>query len=136
MTNLLISKLDYQRLKQRIVQAQSGSTLSPAQLMKRLRNVDVATLLDPAQMPPDVVTMRSVVSVEYVESGKLIAIRLVYPEEADGAQNQISIFAPLATALLGGKPGTLTSLPTPFGSVKVRIKQILYQPEAVGDFSL
>ena len=136
MTNLLISKLDYQRLKQRIIQAQTGSKLSPVQLMKLLRNVDAATLLDPTKMPPDVVTMHSVVSVEYVESGKQIVIRLVYPEEADGAQNQISIFAPLATALLGNKPGTLTSLPTPFGSVKVRIKQILYQPQAAGDFSL
>ena len=104
MTNLPISKLDYQCLKQCIVQAQTGSKLSPAQLIKRLRNVDVATLLDPAQMPPDVVTMRSVVSVEYVESGKQIAIRLVCSEEADGAQNQISIFAPLATALLGANP--------------------------------
>ena len=135
MTNRIISKLDYQRLKQRIEQAKINARISPAQLMKLARGVDGATLMDPVKMPADVVTMNSVVSLEYVDMGKHLDICLVYPEEADGARNRISIFAPLATALLGCQRGTVASLPTPFGSVDVRINHILYQPEAAGDFS-
>ena len=132
----IISKLDYQRLKQRVEQAKTNTRISPVQIMNLLRGVDNATLLDPVKMPSNVVTMHSVVSLEYVDTGRKLDVCLVYPEEADGGQNRISIFAPLATALLGCKRGTLASLPTPFGSVNVRIKQILYQPEAAGDFSL
>lgn len=135
MTNRIISKLDYHRLKQRIEQARTNTRISPGQMMKLLRGVDDATLLDPPRMPSDVVTMNSVISLEYVDTGRNLDICLVYPEEADSVQNRISIFAPLATALLGCKRGTLASLTTPFGSVNVRITQILYQPEAAGDFT-
>ena len=135
MENRIISKLDYQRLKHRIEQAKTNARISPLQIMKLLRGVDDATLLDPVRMPANVVTMHSVVSLEYVDTGRELKVCLVYPEEADAGQNWISIFAPLATALVGCKGGTLTSLPTPFGSVNVRINQIIYQPEAAGDFT-
>ncbi len=135
MTNLIISKLDFRRLKERIGQGKADSKLSPVQLMKLLQTVDGATLLEPTNIPDDVVTMNSVVSLEYVDTGRKLDICLVYPEEADSVQNRVSIFAPIATAILGLKRGTLASLPTPFGSVNVQITQILYQPEAAGDFA-
>ncbi|CAN5324829.1 nucleoside diphosphate kinase regulator [soil metagenome] len=135
MTNRIISKLDYQRLKQRIEQATTNTRISPVQIMKLLQGVNDATLLDPIKMPADVVTMNSVISLEYVDTGRNLDVCLVYPEEADSVQNRISIFAPLATALLGCKRGALAKLTTPFGSVNVRIAQILYQPEAAGDFT-
>ncbi|MVM42051.1 transcription elongation factor GreAB [Spirosoma sp. HMF3257] len=135
MTNRIISKLDYQRLKKRIEQAKINARVSPTQLMKLVRGVDGATLLDPVKIPSDVVTMNSVVSLEYIDMDKHLDICLVYPEEADGSRNRISIFAPLATALLGCQRGTVANLTTPFGSINIRINQILYQPEAAGDFS-
>lgn len=134
MTNRLISKLDYQRLKERIKQARTNPDLSPMQVIKLLRCVESATLLDPIRMPANVVTMHSVVSLEYVDSGRKLDVCLVYPEEVDGGQYRISVFTPLATALLGCRQGTLTNLSTPFGSINIRISQILYQPEAAGDF--
>lgn len=86
-------------------------------------------------MPANVVTMHSVVSLEYVDTGRKLEVCLVYPEETNARQNQISIFASLATALLCCSRGILTSLPTPFGSVNVQINQIIYQPESIGDFT-
>lgn len=136
MTNRIISKLDYQRLKLCIEQANINARISPALLIKLVQGVDGATLLDPVKMPADVVTMNSVVSLDYVDMDKKLNICLVYPEEADGAQNRISIFSPLATALLGCRRGAVERLPTPFGSISILINQILYQPEAAGDFSL
>ncbi|MBO0936412.1 GreA/GreB family elongation factor [Fibrella sp. HMF5335] len=135
MVNRIISKLDCQRLKERVEQAKTNDKISPLQVINLLRGIDAATLLDPVKMPRNVVTMRSVVTLEYVETGRKLDVCLVYPEEADSTQNRISIFAPLATALFGYKQGAIISLPTPFGSVNVRISQILYQPEAAGDLT-
>lgn len=135
MINRTFSKLDYQRLKQRVEQVKTNDKISPGQVVKLLRGIDAATLLDPTKMPNNVVTMNSVVTLEYLNTGRTLDVCLVYPEEANGTQNRISIFAPLATALLGCQDGALTSLLTPFGSVSVRISKILYQPEAAGDYT-
>lgn len=135
MTNRILSKLDYQRLKQAIKLAKTNTRISPRQLINLIRGVDEAILLDPSQIPADVVTMNSRINLEYVATGRQLEVSLVYPEEADGGYNKISIFSPLATALLGCKRGSLASLTTPFGSINVRITQILYQPEAAGDFT-
>jgi regulator of nucleoside diphosphate kinase len=61
---------------------------------------------------------------------------LVYPEEANIQENKISIFAPIAMALLGYKKGDIVNWPTPGGKIKIKIEDILYQPEAAGDFHL
>lgn len=136
MNNLIISTLDYQRLKQRVEQPKIASKLSSNQLVKLLISLDRANLFDPNTIPADVVTMNSVVKLTYMGSDKTVTLRLAYPEEADNKQNRISIGAPLATALLGRKLGSVVSIPTPLGSVSVKISHILYQPEAAGDFSL
>ena len=80
--------------------------------------------------------MNSRISLHYLKNNETKEIQLVYPEGADITRNRISIFAPIATALLGCKQGALAVLTTPNGTVKVRIDKILYQPEAAGDFSL
>lgn len=133
MANRILNKLDHQRLVQRIDADQTNRELYSVQL-KGLLSIDNTTLLEPSCMPTDVVTMYSVVSLEYIDTGRKLDICLVYPEDADAEENRISILAPIASALLGYKRGTLTNLPTPFGSVTLLIRQILYQPEAAGDF--
>lgn len=80
----IISKLDYQRLKQRVEQAKTNTRISPVQIMKLLRSVDSATLLDPVKMPPNVVTMHSVVSLEYVDTGRKLISHILYQPEAAG----------------------------------------------------
>lgn len=136
MTDLTISKLDYQRIRQRMEAIRATTKTPPTQLINLLRTITGTNLVEPVQMPANIVTMNSLITVDYIDSGKTLNLRLVYPEEANSATNRISIFAPLASALLGRGQGELVQLPTPFGSVKVRINQVLYQPEAAGDFSL
>ncbi len=131
-----ISKLDHQRLSERIGQARANASLSRTQLINLIQRVQGATLLDPTDMPANVVTMNSQVSLTYIDSPKTLTLQLVYPEQADAAQNRVSILAPIATAMLGQREKEIVELPTPYGTVKIRIDRILYQPEAAGDFSL
>ena len=51
-------------------------------------------------------------------------------------ENKISIFSPIATALIGYKVQDEVEWLVPAGLTKIRIDEIIYQPEAAGDFNL
>lgn len=136
MTNLIINSLDFQRLIDRVDKAKSDPNASFKDIRTLMMGVSQATLVEPSEIPADVVTMNSLVKIRYLDNQQMLNVRLVYPEQANISQRQISIFAPLATALLGCKKGDVISFTTPTRTVKIQIDTILYQPEAAGDFEL
>ena len=107
-----MNKLDHQRLRECISQAKTDATTSRSQLINLTRRVSEAKLTEPVNVPANVVTMNSQVSVTNLDSGQTFTLRLAYPELADPGQQQISILAPLATALLGNREGEVVSLTT------------------------
>lgn len=88
------------------------------------------------QVPHDVVTMNSTVRLTDVESGSTHIYTIVFPDDADYEKGKISILAPLATALLGYRVGDVVDWEMPRGRRRVRIDEIVYQPEAAGHFHL
>jgi regulator of nucleoside diphosphate kinase len=88
------------------------------------------------QVPPDVVTMNSTVRVTDVESGSTHVYTIVFPADADYEKGKISILAPLGTALLGYRVGDVVDWHMPRGIRRLRIDEIIYQPEAAGDSHL
>jgi regulator of nucleoside diphosphate kinase len=71
-----------------------------------------------------------------LNNNKQIQFQIVYPENANIKENKISIFSPIATALIGYKTGDEIEWIVPAGLTKIRIDEIIYQPEAAGDFNL
>ena len=59
---------------------------------------------------------------------------LVFPHSANINQNRISILAPIGTALIGYKIGDIIEWKVPGGLRKLKVEEILYQPEASGNF--
>ena len=98
--------------------------------------LDRAHVVDPSAIPHDVVTMNSQVRIEDVDTGLETVYTLVFPSEASIPEKKISILAPIGTALLGSRVGTTVDWPVPAGRRTVRIKDVLYQPEAAGDYHL
>jgi regulator of nucleoside diphosphate kinase len=95
-----------------------------------------AELLAPEQIPPNVVTMNSTVTFRMLESDRSFSLTLVYPRDADASGTRLSVLAPVGSALLGLAIGDEIEWPKPGGGVlRVRIEEILYQPEREGDFS-
>lgn len=95
--------------------------------------LDRADVLEPQDMPTDVVTMNSTVRFTLVETNNSQTLTLVYPKEADGSPDKVSVFAPVGTALLGLRVGDVLELPTPTGkSMTVKVDAITYQPESAG----
>ena len=60
-----------------------------------------------------------------------------YPAEADPSSGRISVLSPVGSALIGAAENQEIELPLPHGQTRrIRIQNVLYQPEAQGDFAL
>ena len=94
-----------------------------------------AEIVPPAEVPPNVVTMNSTVKFRIESSSKEFFLTLVYPKDVDPQGGTISVLAPVGSALLGLAKGDGIEWPNPGGGVlRVRIEDVLYQPERAGDF--
>ncbi|MCW9047145.1 MAG: nucleoside diphosphate kinase regulator [Gammaproteobacteria bacterium] len=94
--------------------------------------LDRAEIVESNEVPADVVTMNSKVRFA-LESGEEFCLTLVYPKDMDGSTENISILAPVGSALLGLSTGEHIEWPKPGGGMMmVRIVEVVYQPERVG----
>ena len=101
-----------------------------------MHEINRAIVVAPQDIPGDVVTMNSTVSLEDLDTREDELFTLVFPENADLSQGKLSVFAPIGTALLGYKVGDIFEWEVPDGKRRLLIKKILYQPEASGDYDL
>lgn len=138
MSTIVLSRLDQARIKKWIGDARMMKAISLEEAGKLAAELDKAQIVDPEAMPADVVTMNSVVKISFLQgtNDKSIEFRIVYPDQANLKEHRISIFSPIATALIGYKVGDEIEWMVPAGMTKIRIDQILYQPEAAGDYEL
>ena len=100
-----------------------------------LEELDMGELVNPKDVPPDVITMNSEIrfSDEYGDDWEYW---LVFPEDADLAKNKISILSPIGCALLGHGVDDKITLHTPQGRKDLTIKKVIHQPEREGNFDL
>jgi regulator of nucleoside diphosphate kinase len=80
--------------------------------------------------------MNSRVRLRDLDSGEKMQISLVYPSAADASAKKVSVLAPIGTAILGYRTGDTIEWEVPAGVRRLKIEDVLYQPEASGDFSL
>ena len=136
MSKLIINRLDYARIKKSISDAKQFKSITNAEAEKLLQELDAAKIDEPEAIPSDVVTMNSIVKLSFLNNDKTIQFQIVYPEQANIKENKISIFSPIATALIGYKVNDEVEWIVPAGLTRIRIDEIIYQPEAAGDFNL
>lgn len=96
-----------------------------------------AVIMTSEEIPPTVVTMNSRVCFRDEDTGEESEVQLVYPRDADVAQNKISILAPVGIALLGQVAGDTIRRRMPSGNERaLTVLAIPFQPEAAGMFEL
>ncbi|TRC72396.1 nucleoside diphosphate kinase regulator [Mesorhizobium sp. WSM4307] len=100
-SRILISDTDHDRLTGL---ARALLDRAPETAEELLFEMDRAIVTDAAAMPADVVRMGSIVTVRS-EGGETQRVMLVYPGEADIAENRISVLTPMGTALIGAAIG-------------------------------
>lgn len=95
-----------------------------------------AEVVDSKNIPSDVITMNSKVRLKDLDSNEERVYTLVFPSEANIEENKISILAPIGTAMLGYHVGDIINWHVPAGVRRLKVVDILYQPEAAGDYHL
>ena len=134
--NIFITEEDMERLQYLLDPA--GRLLSRDQehLETLEEELDRAKVVSPSQVPKDVVTMNSKVRVKNMDTGNDATYTLVFPRDADIAQGKISVLAPIGTAILGYRVGDVIEWRVPGGRRRLRVEEVLYQPEAAEAASL
>ncbi len=131
---ITLSRLDAERLE-RMLDSLEGKPFPGRRELEE--EIARARVVEPAQVPPTVVTMNSTVRFRVESSDAEFSLTLVYPRDADGSNDKISILAPVGSALLGLSEGDEITWPAPGGGVMaVRIIEVTYQPERSGDTAL
>ena len=100
------------------------------------KELNRAKVVSPKDIPNNVITMNSKFKLKDLDSGEEMIYTLVFPEDADIYKNKISIYAPMGIALIGYRVGDIIEWPVPGGILRIKVLEILYQPEASGDFNL
>lgn len=125
---LIITKTDLERLQPVLDQHDTPASDSLASELHR------ADIVDSRAVPSDVVTMNSDVVYEDCATGVKRRVKVVYPKDADASRGQISVLAPIGSALLGLRVDQAIEWTVPSGTKRIRVLEIRYQPEASGDY--
>ncbi len=133
---IFLSEFDVQRLKETIREAEYSAYRGSRYLANLRNELERARVVPPQEVPPDVITMNSKVRLLDVEDGDEFTFTLVFPQDADHEQSKISILAPIGTAVLGYRVGDTITWEVPDGIRKLKVLEILYQPESAGDYHL
>jgi len=123
---IIVTSTDLERLRPVLDQHALASESLEAELHR-------ATIVDPRDVPADVVTMNSEVVYEDCATATRRRIRIVYPKDADASRGQVSVLAPIGSALLGLRVDQSIEWTVPGGTRRIRVVEVTYQPEAAGD---
>jgi regulator of nucleoside diphosphate kinase len=135
-SSIYITEPDYHRLSALIETTRERNGVDREYINKLEAELDRAEIVDPKHIPADVITMRSKVRLKDLVTGEANTYSLVFPTEADFSEGKISILAPIGTAILGYKLGDIIEWPVPSGLRRIKVDEIVYQPEATGDYEL
>lgn len=133
---LYITKFDMDRLLELIDGLRSTPKANQANLDLLEKELYRGVLVEPQNVPRDVITMNSRVTITDMDSGEKMNYTLVFPSAANINENKLSILAPLGIALLGYRKGDVIEWTVPSGVKNFLIDDIIYQPEASGDYHL
>lgn len=133
---IYVTDQDAKRLRQLLEIAKRSQYYGSNNLQKLGAELNRATVVAATAIPHDVITMNSKVRLTDLKTGEAMTYTLVFPEAADINAGRISVLAPIGTALLGYRAGDTISWEVPAGVRRIKILDILYQPEASGDYHL
>jgi len=130
-----LSKHDFQRL-QKIMDIGNGSEHFDRGIIEKLRyNLTHSRQVEPKKIKPTVVTMNSKFVLTDLGNGKKDVFSLVFPQDSDIEENRISVLSGIGEQLLGCSIGAVIK-----GALSpnqyLLVENIIYQPEAAGDYYL
>ena len=133
---IYITEYDMKRLRELIADMKRFDYYRRCDLEDLEVELDRGKLVAPQDVPADVITMNAKVYLIDLDTGEEMIYALVFPKDADIDQGKISVLAPIGTAMLGYSVGDTFEWEDPDGVRRLKVKEVLYQPEASGDYHL
>jgi len=130
---ILITEANLKRLETIIQYAPVSNERQKDNIKRLSEDLQRATVVDPKDIPPDVVTLNSTLQMRDLDSGEEMVFTVVSPSNADVSQGRISLLAPVGSAVVGYRSGDIVEWRVPAGLKRLKIEKVLYQPEAAGD---
>ena len=132
--SIIVSSTDLERLEGLLSLPAFRSRSDLDGLRDELERADVR---EPADMPPDVITMNSRARFLEQNTSREYELTLAYPKDARAEDGRVSIFSPAGSALLGLSAGQIIDWKTPDGNaIRLQVLAVTWQPEANGRFEL
>jgi regulator of nucleoside diphosphate kinase len=132
-----VTKTDLERLGNLIERVRNQNERQLFTYINKLEDkLEYAEVAASEEIPSNVVTMRSRVKLKDLDNGEEAVYSLVFPTEAKSEEGKLSILSPLATAILGYRLGDTVEFQAPARLRRLRVLEILYQPESAGDYNL
>ena len=129
---ITVTRLDMQRLEHMLDNLNEYDTAAEALEAELAR----ANVVGHTEIANDIVTMNSKAHCYEENSATEYQVTLVYPPQA-GVEGNVSVLAPIGTALLGLSVGQTIDWLTPKGkNLKLTLKRVEYQPEAKQQYTL
>ena len=131
---IIITQSDYDCLEE-LLSSQFAQAIGPSDFLAGLKaELHRAEVVEPENVPRNVVTMNSTVKLRDLDTNELETYTLVFPERADIVNNRLSVLAPVGTAILGQRVGDVLRWRVPDGYRRLKVERVLYQPEREGVF--
>jgi regulator of nucleoside diphosphate kinase len=131
---IYISDFDMKRFKWLSSNSHKFDDLYKKHLYELEKELKDAVIVEPQNIPADVITMHSKFRIKDLDTGEEFIYTLVFPFDADIEQNNLSVLAPIGVAVIGCRVNDEIEWEVPLGKRKIRIEEIIYQPEAEGNF--
>jgi regulator of nucleoside diphosphate kinase len=136
-TTIYVTRIDRERLGKLIeISRERDGEVNREYLNRLEEELERAETVEPQEVLPDVITIRSKVRLKDLHTGEEVVYSLVFPTEADFSAGKISVLAPVGTAMLGYRRGDVIEWVVPSGLRRLRVEEILYQPESAGAYHL
>ena len=133
---IYITEQDHARLSNLVGTGDLTSGSGKAYLKALRDELDRAVIVPAESIPSDVVTMNSKLVLRDLTTDEQFTCTLVFPGLANIEMGFVSVLAPIGTALIGYRVGDTIEWDVPAGKTTIRVEEILYQPEAAGDYHL
>lgn len=131
--NIFITQNDLEALRDAIFEAENSGYRSSVYIKLLKEELNRATIVLPEKIPADTITMNSTVILTDLDNGEQMKLTLCYPQDAR-QEDQVSVLAPIGTAMLGYRVGDTFEWDTPSGKAHLRVDKVVFQPEATGNY--
>ena len=132
----VITDADVQRLRALTRRLKSSGRSRFDHFAALKRRISTAEIVSPRQIPRNVVTMNSRVRLRDMDSGKRLTLTLADPFDISMFGDRLSVAGPCGMELLGKRVGQIISWTLGSKVRRFRVEQVIYQPEAAGDYHL